>query len=58
MQVFKHERYFNAETWYDNHNQELHPAGYWVGGNTKLYGGTLLRMREQEFDTVTRVAFL
>ena len=53
MQVFKHERYFNAETWYDKDNQELHPAaGYWVGGNTKLYGGTLFRMREQEFDTV------
>lgn len=53
MQVFKHERYFNAETWYDKHNQELQPAaGYWVGGNTKLYGGTLLRMRKQEFDTV------
>ncbi len=53
VEVFKQERYFNAETWYDKHNQELHPAaGYWVGGNTKLYGGTLLRMREQEFDTL------
>lgn len=53
MQVFKHERYFNAETWYDKHDQELQPAaGYWVGGNTKLYGGTLFRMREQEFDRV------
>ena len=52
-QVFKKERYFNTETWADKDNQDLHPAaGYWVGGNTKFYGGTLFRMREQEFDAV------
>jgi choline dehydrogenase-like flavoprotein len=53
IEVFKQERYFNAETWYDKKNQELHPAaGYWVGGNTKFYGGTLFRAREEEFNTV------
>ena len=53
MAVFKQERYFNAETWYDKEDKELHPAaGYWVGGNTKFYGGTLFRAREEEFNTV------
>ena len=53
MKVFKQERYFNAETWYDKKDKELHPAaGYWVGGNTKFYGGTLFRAREEEFNTI------
>ncbi|MBI4781712.1 MAG: GMC family oxidoreductase [Oscillatoriophycideae cyanobacterium NC_groundwater_1537_Pr4_S-0.65um_50_18] len=52
-QVFKQERYFNTETWSDKDGQSLRPAaGYWVGGNTKFYGGTLFRMREQEFNAV------
>jgi choline dehydrogenase-like flavoprotein len=52
-EVFSRERYFNTETWYDKSGQDLKPAaGYWVGGNTKFYGGTLFRMREEEFDTV------
>jgi choline dehydrogenase-like flavoprotein len=51
--VNKAERYFNAEPWQDKTGQELHPAaGYWVGGNTKFYGGTLFRAREAEFNTV------
>jgi choline dehydrogenase-like flavoprotein len=46
-------RYYNAETWQDKAGKELNPAtGYWVGGNTKFFGGTLFRAREQEFDTV------
>ncbi len=53
VEVTKKDRYFNAETWQDKEAQELKPAaGYWVGGNTKFYGGTLFRAREQEFDTV------
>jgi choline dehydrogenase-like flavoprotein len=51
--VFKQERYFNTENWYDKEDRELRPAaGYWVGGNTKFYGGTLFRAREEEFNTV------
>ncbi len=46
-------RYYNAGTWQDKQEQELKPAtGYWVGGNTKFFGGTLFRAREAEFDTV------
>ena len=47
------DRYFNAETWSDKDGKDLKPAaGYWVGGNTKLYGGTLFRAREREFDEI------
>lgn len=53
IEVTKKERYFNAETWQDKEDKELHPAsGYWVGGNTKFYGGTLFRAREEEFNTI------
>ncbi len=52
-EVFVANRYFNAGPWRDKTGEELHPAaGYWVGGNTKFYGGTLFRAREAEFDTV------
>jgi choline dehydrogenase-like flavoprotein len=52
-EVFSRERYFNTETWYDKNGQDLKSAaGYWVGGNTKFYGGTLFRMREEKFDPV------
>ena len=47
------DRYFNAETWIDKDEKDLKPAaGYWVGGNTKFYGGTLFRAREREFDEI------
>jgi choline dehydrogenase-like flavoprotein len=53
VQVTKKDRYFNAETWQDKAATELKPAaGYWVGGNTKFYGGTLFRARAREFDPV------
>jgi choline dehydrogenase-like flavoprotein len=52
-EVQKKDRYFNAETWRDKEERELHPAaGYWVGGNTKFYGGTLFRAREREFEKI------
>ena len=51
--MFTAERYFNAGPWRDQDGEALHPAaGYWVGGNTKFYGGTLFRAREAEFDDV------
>lgn len=52
-QVFAAERYFNAGPWHDKAGESFHPAaGYWVGGNTKFYGGALFRAREEEFDVV------
>lgn len=47
------DRYFNAETWIDKDAKDLKPAaGYWVGGNTKFYGGTLFRAKEREFEAI------
>jgi choline dehydrogenase-like flavoprotein len=53
IEVMKKNYYFNAQTLHDKEDQELHPAaGYWVGGNTKFYGGTLFRAREREFEEI------
>lgn len=48
--VFGTHRYFGSEVWYDPNGKELHPGmGYFVGGNTKLYGAALFRLRERDF---------
>lgn len=52
-EVFLKERYHTKEVWKTNGNQDLHPGtGYWVGGNTKVYGAALLRLREKDFEEV------
>jgi choline dehydrogenase-like flavoprotein len=46
-------RYQAKETWYDEHDQPFQPyTHYWVGGNTKVYGAALLRLRERDFGEV------
>lgn len=51
--VFGKERYHTSETWLDKEGRELRPGtGYWVGGNTKVYGAALLRLREKDFGRV------
>jgi choline dehydrogenase-like flavoprotein len=51
--VFKHERYHTPEHWLDKDGKEFRPGNnYYVGGNTKLYGAVLLRLRERDFDEV------
>lgn len=46
-------RYQSHETWYDKHDKPFSPyTHYWVGGNTKVYGAALLRMREHDFGEV------
>jgi choline dehydrogenase-like flavoprotein len=46
-------RYQADETWLDKHDQPFKPyTHYWVGGNTKVYGAALLRMRRDDFDQV------
>jgi choline dehydrogenase-like flavoprotein len=53
VQVFQRDRYHTSETWQDKNGHEIHPGiGYWVGGNTKVYGGALFRLRERDFETV------
>jgi choline dehydrogenase-like flavoprotein len=49
--VFQTNRYHNSETWLDGSGKELHPGMcYAVGGNTKLYGAALFRLRERDFE--------
>jgi choline dehydrogenase-like flavoprotein len=49
--VFNSDRYHNSEVWYDRDGQELHPGmSYFVGGNTKVYGAALFRLRERDFE--------
>ena len=51
--VVQHERYHTRELWYDKHGNAIHPGtGYWVGGNTKVYGAALFRLRERDFEEV------
>jgi choline dehydrogenase-like flavoprotein len=48
--VFLDNRYHTKDVWTDKDGKELHPGtGYWVGGNTKVYGAALFRLREQDF---------
>ncbi len=53
VEVFHHDRYHTQEVWRDQDGQALHPGtGYFVGGNTKVYGGALFRWRDRDFDQV------
>lgn len=52
--VFLEGRYKSKEHWFDKNGNIFHPGiHYWVGGNTKLYGAALLRMREKDFEALT-----
>ena len=51
--VFVEGAYQANETWYGRDGQEFHPGlHYYVGGNSKVYGAALLRMRERDFDEI------
>jgi len=53
VDVFKRERYHAPEQWYDSAGEPFYPQmNYAIGGNTKIYGATLLRLRERDFETV------
>ena len=52
--VFQQERYHTKEVWKTGNDKDFHPqTGYWVGGNTKVYGAALFRLREKNFEGVT-----
>lgn len=52
-EVFQKERYHTKEVWKTNGDEDLHPGtGYWVGGNTKVYGAALFRLRERDFEQI------
>jgi choline dehydrogenase-like flavoprotein len=51
--VFVHGKYQAKETWYDSHGHSFHPGiHYWVGGNTKMYGAALFRLRKEDFGEI------
>ncbi|MDY6803089.1 MAG: GMC family oxidoreductase [Cyanobacteriota bacterium] len=53
VDVFKRERYHAPERWYDKDGEPFSPQmNYAIGGNTKIYGASLLRMRERDFEEV------
>jgi choline dehydrogenase-like flavoprotein len=48
--VFLDNRYHTKDVWTDSSGRALHPGtGYWVGGNTKVYGAALFRLRKEDF---------
>lgn len=48
--VFVDSRYRAPETWHDAAGHEFHPGiQYYVGGNTKVYGAALFRLRKEDF---------
>jgi choline dehydrogenase-like flavoprotein len=53
VEVFQKERYHTHEVWKTEGDKDLHPGtGYWVGGNTKVYGAALFRLRERDFEEI------
>ena len=51
--VFVDAAYQAMETWYGADGRSFHPGlHYYVGGNSKVYGAALFRMRERDFDEI------
>ncbi|MFZ4678362.1 MAG: dehydrogenase, partial [Nodosilinea sp.] len=53
VDIFQKQRYHAPENWYDEGGEPFTPQmEYAIGGNTKIYGAALQRMREKDFETV------
>ncbi len=51
--VFVDARYQSRETWYGRDGRTFHPGlHYFVGGNSKVYGAALFRLRERDFEEI------
>jgi choline dehydrogenase-like flavoprotein len=51
--VFVDAAYQAKENWYDSAGKVFHPGlHYFVGGNSKVYGAALLRLRERDFEEI------
>jgi choline dehydrogenase-like flavoprotein len=51
--VFLDNRYHTKETWQDKDGKPLHPQqAYFVGGQTKVYGAAMFRMRAEDFGEI------
>lgn len=54
--VFLKNRYHTEEKWLDKDDKPFAPGtGYHVGGNTKVYGAALLRLRREDFGEIRHV---
>lgn len=52
-EVFKKEQFHGPEAWHDRTGEPFYPqTRYCVGGNTKIWSGVLLRMRDRDFEAV------
>ncbi|MDE1932489.1 GMC oxidoreductase [Bradyrhizobium sp.] len=53
-EVFAKARYQADETWYSSSGHRFRPGlHYFVGGNSKVYGAALFRLREEDFHEIT-----
>jgi len=51
--VFDQQRYKPKEVWQDAEGRPFHPGvHYYVGGNTKVYGAALPRLRRADFEVI------
>lgn len=51
--VFLDNRYHTREVWHDKDGKDLHPQqAYFVGGQTKVYGAAMFRMRAEDFGII------
>lgn len=51
--VFVDGTYQTPETWYGKDGKAFHPGlHYYVGGNSKVYGAALFRLRERDFEEI------
>ncbi|MCB1884121.1 MAG: GMC family oxidoreductase [Geminicoccaceae bacterium] len=54
--VFNQARYQADETWFSSDGKSFRPGlHYYVGGNSKVYGAVLFRLRESDFGAVAHV---
>ncbi|MGA7935799.1 MAG: GMC family oxidoreductase [Kovacikia sp.] len=53
QEIYGKDRYRTTDVWYDKDGNPFQPfTHYFVGGNTKFYGGALFRFRERDFEEV------
>ena len=51
--VFLDNRYHTKEVWQDKAGKDLHPQqAYFIGGQTKVYGAAMFRMRAEDFGVI------
>lgn len=52
-EVFGKARYQAEDTWYSSSGESFRPGlHYFVGGNSKVYGAALFRLRQEDFDQI------